>query len=205
MKLWINQDPFFIPSILLALTKFTLTAVLIAQFTSPHRQTLAGEGKIPPLAHLPKWQVGHSTRHRSIANMKLHDSATVLIQTQFNQPKGGHILGCMKANKALSDNVIRDGYNAVMQLSCQYWGFGSDFYWHLVFLTHTGQIRTLLYTRVPWIRSPRKCLQGDHRSCRPNEVMGDPVTKTQHRFYLLMCDILMQAANLKWQDRKSVV
>lgn len=54
MKLWINQDPFFIPSILLALTKFTLTAVLIAQFTSPHRQTLAGEGKIPPLAHLPK-------------------------------------------------------------------------------------------------------------------------------------------------------
>lgn len=33
---------------LVPLTKFTLTAVLTAQFTSPHHQTLAGEGKPPP-------------------------------------------------------------------------------------------------------------------------------------------------------------
>lgn len=80
-------------------------------------------------------------------------------------------------------------------------GIWHRFCWHIIFLTHTGQIRTLLYTRVPWIPSPRRCLQGDRRSCNLNEVMEDPVTKTQSHFYLLMCNMLMQAANLKWHKR----
>lgn len=66
MKLWISLDPFFIPSTLLALTKFTLTAVLTAQFTSPRRQTLAGEGKPPPHVHV---QQGNATSYSSIAKI----------------------------------------------------------------------------------------------------------------------------------------
>lgn len=42
----------FLLSIILALTKLTLTAVLIALFTSPRHRTLAGEGKLPPFVHL---------------------------------------------------------------------------------------------------------------------------------------------------------
>lgn len=83
-------------------------------------------------------------------------------------------------------------------------GIWQRFCWHLIFLTHTGQIRTLPYTRAPWIRSPRRCSRGDRRSCSLNEVMKDPVTKTQSHFYLLMHSVLMQAANLKWHKRVDV-
>ena len=69
------------------------------------------------------------------------------------------------------------------------------FCWHLIFPMHTGQIRTLPYTRAPWIRSPRRCSKGDHRSCSLNEVMEDPVTKTQSCPYLLMCWCRWQTIN----------
>ena len=83
-------------------------------------------------------------------------------------------------------------------------GIWFGFCWHLIFLTPTGQIQTPPYIRVPWILSPKRCLLGDHRSCSLNEVMEDPVTKTQSCFYLLMRSALMQAANFKWHERVDV-
>lgn len=43
----IENSCILITSAVLALTDYTLTAVLTAQFTSPHHLTQAGEGKIP--------------------------------------------------------------------------------------------------------------------------------------------------------------
>ena len=198
MKLWISWDPFFIPSTLLALTKFTLTAVLTAQFTSPHHRTLAGEGKTPSIVHRPKWLERQSTQ-------KLHHIIVYLCwykTTKLQHKKATYwavwrrITACNQCDSWWIWRC-RTGSLPVP-------GIWQQFCWHLIFLTHTGQIRTLPYTRAPWIRSPRRCLQGDHRSCSLNEVMEDPVTKTQSRLYLLMCNPLMQAANLKCHKRVDV-
>lgn len=132
-----SPDSFLLPS-----TKFTLTAVLTAQFTSPHHLTLAGEGKI----HSPHWQVGHKVQQGRLENWKLSNTVMMIWEPFFE---------------------------------CVYCFTDSSS------LMYTGQIQTQLYIRVPWIRSPRKCLLGGHRSCSPNEVITGPLWKASKPFLVV--------------------
>lgn len=70
---------FCITFALLALTKFTLTAVLIAQFTSPHRLTQAGEGKLTSSQCTLNKITGTRLSQTYLFKREIDDPATVLV------------------------------------------------------------------------------------------------------------------------------